>query len=209
LVILGQLLSNLNSLFVIFRISDKIISRNQRLISAYLRKSIMFSSTVEEQHCRNEGGGGGGNKHVLITGANQGIGLSTALALARRGGYDLTLACRNEDRARTAVKAVNEAALQASNRPMQVRYVLVDLAQLDSVHRLVAQFRAARLRFDIVVLNAGVLHPNERVTVDGIETTFQVNFLSQYIIVRDLCAQQCPEHPLHVVTVINQLIIAS
>jgi NAD(P)-dependent dehydrogenase (short-subunit alcohol dehydrogenase family) len=79
--------------------------------------------------------------------------------------------------------------------------VLVDFAHLQSVHNLIADFKTNEIYFDIVVLNAGVLLPEEVETVDGIDTTFQVNFLAQWLLVREIIAFQCPMRPLHIVTV--------
>lgn len=155
--------------------------------------SLSLQNRHEEEEC----------KKVLITGSNQGIGLATAIALAKKGDYNITLACRNEARAQAAVKTVREAAAQVISKDVQVRYVLVDLAQLESVHKLLANFRASGEFFDVVVLNAGVLLPSDRITVDGVESSFQVNFVSQFLLVRELIAYQCPEHPLRVVTVGN------
>lgn len=75
------------------------------------------------------------NKRVLITGANQGIGLHTALLLAKKG-FDITLACRNEGRAQEAMRLIRK-----QNADIQVQWMHVDLAQLDSVREMVEQIR--------------------------------------------------------------------
>lgn len=47
----------------------------------------------------------GQNPTALITGANQGIGYGTACGLAKKG-YNLVLACRNEQNAKKAVEII-------------------------------------------------------------------------------------------------------
>ena len=76
------------------------------------------------------------NKHVLITGGNQGIGLHTALALAARGGHDITLACRNRERAEAAVRQIRDR-----NGAIQVGWLPLDLASLGSVQALLELVR--------------------------------------------------------------------
>jgi NAD(P)-dependent dehydrogenase (short-subunit alcohol dehydrogenase family) len=56
---------------------------------------------------------------ILITGANQGIGLATAIKLARKGYCDITIACRNEDRARSAVQTI----LDVTSNDILVRFI--------------------------------------------------------------------------------------
>lgn len=76
------------------------------------------------------------NKHVLITGGNQGIGLHTALALATLGGHDITLACRNKERAEAAVRQIRDR-----NGAIQVGWLPLDLASLRSVQALLELVR--------------------------------------------------------------------
>jgi NAD(P)-dependent dehydrogenase (short-subunit alcohol dehydrogenase family) len=44
-------------------------------------------------------------KHIVITGANTGIGFEAALDLAKKD-YDVTLACRNDDKAAAAAQRI-------------------------------------------------------------------------------------------------------
>lgn len=71
---------------------------------------------------------------VLITGGNQGIGLATAKALAC-DGYNVVIACRNEERAIKAVKAIKEAAEERKSEST-VDYLVVDFSCLKSVQFL-------------------------------------------------------------------------
>lgn len=85
------------------------------------------------------------NKHVLITGGNQGIGLATAMLLAAKGGYDITIGCRSRERAEGAVRKIREKAAAGG----QVGWLPLDLASLRSVQALVQ--RVGRERMWVVV----------------------------------------------------------
>ena len=76
------------------------------------------------------------NKHVLITGGNQGIGLATAMLLAGKGEYDITIGCRNRERAEGAVRKIGEKA-KNGNGQQQIGWLPLDLANLRSVQALV------------------------------------------------------------------------
>uniref|UniRef100_A0AAF5DS51 Galectin domain-containing protein n=1 Tax=Strongyloides stercoralis TaxID=6248 RepID=A0AAF5DS51_STRER len=118
-----------------------------------------------------------GFMNILITGANQGIGFETAKHLARRGN-NITIACRNMD---AAIKAVNEIKYE-TNKNNDISCVELDLCSLESVKKCAKTLIASKKTFDVVILNAGTMLPKEKYTLDGIETTFQVNFVSQYFL---------------------------
>jgi len=60
--------------------------------------------------------------------------------------------------------------------------------------------------FDAVILNAGILLPPAgSSTEDGLEPTFQVNFLGHFLLAEGIVAHQCPQHPLQVVTLTSVL----
>jgi glutamyl-tRNA reductase len=80
------------------------------------------------------------NKRVLITGANQGIGLHTALLLAQEGGTDITIACRSQERAQQAVQQI-----QAQRRDIHVDWLPLDLASLESVQQLVERIHKQQM----------------------------------------------------------------
>ncbi|KIY99088.1 hypothetical protein MNEG_8872 [Monoraphidium neglectum] len=66
-------------------------------------------------------------KHIVITGANTGIGFEAALDLAKKD-YDVTLACRNDDKAAAAAQRIKAAVPGA-----KVSTLRLDLSDLDSV----------------------------------------------------------------------------
>ena len=106
----------------------------------------------------------------LVTGANSGLGKAAAVELARRGG-NMILACRpGRGESREEIKRLSGSAT--------VETMEVDLADLDSVHRLCDLLDAGRIRIDIALMNAGLMLPRARKSPQGYEMMFAVHFLS-------------------------------
>jgi NAD(P)-dependent dehydrogenase (short-subunit alcohol dehydrogenase family) len=103
---------------------------------------------------------------VIITGANSGIGLVAARALAAAGAH-VVLAVRDPDRGERAVSAIDGSA---EVRPL-------DLADLASVRT----FADAWTRdVDVLVNNAGVMAVPLRRTADGFELQIGTNHLGHF-----------------------------
>jgi NAD(P)-dependent dehydrogenase (short-subunit alcohol dehydrogenase family) len=108
---------------------------------------------------------------VLITGANSGLGLHSALLLARKGAKVL-LACRSAERGRAALAQV---AAGANTKPELVE---LDLADLGSVRSAAADVRERTAdALDVLMNNAGVMAPPKRETQDGFELQIGTNHL--------------------------------
>lgn len=130
-----------------------------------------------------------------ITGASSGLGYETALALAREGAT-VALLCRSAERGAQAREAI---AAATGNDDLHV--VRCDHANLDTVRAA-----AARLleRFDalhVLVNNAGLLLDRRRITVDGLEETFQVNHLGAFLLTDLLRSRLIASAPARIVTV--------
>ncbi len=100
---------------------------------------------------------------ALITGANRGIGLAIARALAREG-CNLIITGRDERalaRARAEVEKLQPAKLN-----LQVLAQSCDVRSPDSVDYLFALVRGLHKPLDILINNAGIGHPNR--TVDDL-----------------------------------------
>jgi NAD(P)-dependent dehydrogenase (short-subunit alcohol dehydrogenase family) len=111
---------------------------------------------------------------VMITGANSGLGLRSAEALARRGATVL-LACRSPERAEAACTRVAAVA----NGPDPV-VVALDLADLASVRDAAAEVDGSVERLDVLMNNAGVMAPPLGRTADGFEMQFGINHLGHF-----------------------------
>jgi NAD(P)-dependent dehydrogenase (short-subunit alcohol dehydrogenase family) len=92
---------------------------------------------------------------ALVTGANRGIGLAIARALAREG-CNLVLTGRDE-------RALAKTRLELEKLRVQVLAQSCDVRSPESVDHLFAQVRALRKPLDILINNAGIAHPNRTV----------------------------------------------
>jgi NAD(P)-dependent dehydrogenase (short-subunit alcohol dehydrogenase family) len=111
---------------------------------------------------------------VLVTGANSGLGLRTAEALAARGAHVL-MGCRDATRGEAARSEVTTGATGPAPE-----VVPLDLADLGSVRDAARSVADAVERLDVLVNNAGVMAMPLRRTADGFELQFATNHLGHY-----------------------------
>jgi NAD(P)-dependent dehydrogenase (short-subunit alcohol dehydrogenase family) len=103
---------------------------------------------------------------VIVTGANSGIGLPTARALAEAGAH-VVLAVRDTGK--------GEVALESIPGVCEVRRL--DLADLASVREFADAWQGD---IDVLVNNAGVMATPERRTTDGFELQIGTNHLGHF-----------------------------
>jgi NAD(P)-dependent dehydrogenase (short-subunit alcohol dehydrogenase family) len=115
-------------------------------------------------------------RRVLITGGNTGLGLETAVALAREGAR-VTFTTRNPQKGADALVVIRDRSGNDSVDVMEL-----DLARLASVRELAEAFAARNDQLDVLVNNAGLMLTSRRETDDGYETTFQVNHLGPFLL---------------------------
>ncbi len=104
---------------------------------------------------------------AVVTGANSGIGLRAADALARVGAH-VVFAVRDPERGRAAAATVNGST--------EVRRL--DLADLSSVREFADAWQGRPL--DLLINNAGVMMVPEQRTADGFEMQFGTNHLGHF-----------------------------
>ncbi len=131
---------------------------------------------------------------ILITGANTGIGLATAHALAARGAT-LVLACRSEPKARAAI---GEITRQTGNR--RLSSLALDLGDLDSVRECAAAFLAEDRPLHVLLNNAG-LAGRRGMTASGFEMMFGTNHVGPFLLTALLRERLTASAPARIVNV--------
>lgn len=134
-------------------------------------------------------------KHILVTGATDGIGKATAEQLLRRGATVLAHA-RDAARGEPVV-----ASLRRAHPAGQVELITGDFADLAQVRRLASEVTARHPRLDALINNAGVMLRDRRLSADGYELTFAVNYLAPFLLTNLLLPALRAAAPARVVTV--------
>lgn len=115
-----------------------------------------------------------GGRVAIVTGANSGIGLEAARALAQKGA-DVILACRNAKKAEDALGTIRSRTPSA-----KVRVEALDLASLASIRAFSERMNKDLPRIDLLVNNAGVMRIPRALTQDGFEMQFGTNHLGHF-----------------------------
>ncbi|XP_012549929.2 WW domain-containing oxidoreductase isoform X1 [Bombyx mori] len=118
------------------------------------------------------------DKTCLITGANSGVGLEMTKCL-NLCGCTVLMACRN-------TYAASVVAKNTCLKPDSLRLYELNLASLRSVRKCSDDLLNKEKKIDIVILNAGIFGLPWTETVDKLEITFQVNYLSQYYLLMNI-----------------------
>jgi NAD(P)-dependent dehydrogenase (short-subunit alcohol dehydrogenase family) len=111
---------------------------------------------------------------AVVTGANTGLGLATADALAAHGAR-VILAVRNTDKGEAAATTVLREHPDAD-----VTVQALDLSDLASIRAAAAALLAGERGIDLLINNAGVMYTPESTTVDGFELQMGTNHLGHF-----------------------------
>lgn len=118
---------------------------------------------------------------AIVTGANSGIGLSIAVALAKQGAA-VCLACRNADRGAAAVDYVIAHCDEGGKARVSCR--ILDVGDLSSVRIFCQQWKQEGTKTDMLVHNAGIAAPptgSATKTNEGLGIMYTTNFLGSYL----------------------------
>lgn len=123
-------------------------------------------------------------KVAVITGGNAGIGLETAIQLAKKGAQ-VIIGCRNLKKASQAVDVIVEAAPNA-----RVDALALDLADQGSIKRFADHLSAQVSAIHILVNNAGIFDMTidgngkfvKKRTVDGYELNMGTNYVGHFVL---------------------------
>ena len=115
-------------------------------------------------------------KTVLITGANSGLGYYTAKALAEKNAH-IVLACRTLEKANTAIEKLKALNPEGKFSPLEL-----DLVDLNNVSEIASKFINDYESLDLLINNAGIMHPPKTLSAQGYEIQFAVNHLAHMLL---------------------------
>jgi NAD(P)-dependent dehydrogenase (short-subunit alcohol dehydrogenase family) len=115
-------------------------------------------------------------RHVVVTGANSGLGYAIAEHLAALGAT-VTLVVRDRERGEEARQAIMDRVERPS-----VHLEVADITDLDAVRDLALRLATNNQRLDVLIHNAGVLLGERKESVDGIELTFATHVLGPFLL---------------------------
>jgi 3-oxoacyl-[acyl-carrier protein] reductase len=115
---------------------------------------------------------------ALVTGATEGIGRATALALGR-AGYRVGICSRSGDKVATTLAELRDQGVTAAG-------AAADVADPEQVRLLIEQVRGALGEIVVLVNNAGVLiaRPLDELTLEDWDVTMATNLRSLYLTTR-------------------------
>ena len=139
-----------------------------------------------------------GTKVGIVTGASVGIGLHTALGLAR-AGMRVVMVGRDPQRTQAARRFVADRSPGVEPEP-----ALADFSSLDEVRGLAADILARHERIDVLVNNAGMIASRPGFSAEGYEITIAVNHLAPFLLTHLLLDRLKVSAPARIITVASQ-----
>lgn len=121
---------------------------------------------------------------VLITGGTNGMGKGLAKILAGVDNqlHEVIILCRSKDLGAATIKEIENTT---DNKKISI--VICDLTKLRDVRNAIIEIQRQHKYLDGIFINAGLGYASERVeTEDGMDSHFQVNYLSQFMLTLNL-----------------------
>ena len=117
---------------------------------------------------------------ALVTGATSGIGKATAIALAKLGWKVIV----HGRRAENCQRVVDEIKQQTNKEA--VYFIAADLSEMKAVKQLAEQVQVAHPELNVLINNAGTFSKARKLTKEGLEMTWAVNYLSRFLLTNEL-----------------------
>jgi short-subunit dehydrogenase involved in D-alanine esterification of teichoic acids len=121
---------------------------------------------------------------ILVTGGTNGMGKGVAKVLAGIDSqiHEVILLCRSRELGEATIRE-----LENLTRNKNISMILCDLAKLNDVRLAIDQIQSKHKFLDCIFINAGLGYAAKRVvTEDGMDSHFQVNYLSQFMLTLNL-----------------------
>jgi NAD(P)-dependent dehydrogenase (short-subunit alcohol dehydrogenase family) len=136
-------------------------------------------------------------KTVLVTGSTDGLGRELALALAADGAHVIVHG-RNAERGQAVVDEITKSGKGSA------RFIAADFSSMQAVREFADTVARDYPRLDLLVNNAGIAFNDDlpaRLTTDGYELQFAVNYLAGWVLVNKLRPNLVAAAPSRIVNV--------
>ena len=133
-------------------------------------------------------------KTVLITGATSGIGFELFKMFSNEK-YKVIGIGRNKKRIKKTLNSINK------NRKNLQSFYLCNFENLEDIKKVFNKISKEINSIDIFINNAGGIFVNNKLTKNNIERTFQVNYLSHFLITDILLKNKILKSKAHVLNV--------
>jgi NAD(P)-dependent dehydrogenase (short-subunit alcohol dehydrogenase family) len=134
-------------------------------------------------------------KICLVTGATNGIGKATALALAQMGA---TVVIVGRNPAKCAAVVIEIQQISGNDA---VEALVADLSIMAEVRQVADQFKAKYPKLHVLVNNAGAAFAQRQFTCEGFEKTFALNHLNYFLLTNLLLDTLKASAPARIVNV--------
>ena len=121
---------------------------------------------------------------ILVTGGTHGMGKGVAKVLAGIDNqiHEVILLCRSKELGESTIKEIENSTMN-----QKISIILCDLAKLNDVRHAINEIQSKHKFLDCIFINAGLGYAAKRVeTEDGMDSHFQVNYLSQFMLTLNL-----------------------
>jgi len=121
---------------------------------------------------------------ILVTGGTHGMGKGVAKVLAGIDNqiHEVILLCRSKKLGESTIKEIENSTMN-----QKISIILCDLAKLNDVRNAINEIQSKHKFLDGIFINAGLGYAAKRVeTEDGMDSHFQVNYLSQFMLTLNL-----------------------
>ncbi|CAF1944991.1 unnamed protein product [Rotaria magnacalcarata] len=134
------------------------------------------------------------DQHIMITGANSGIGKIAALECAKRHAH-VYMVCRDEKRGK---EAQEEIIRESNNRHVELH--LCDMSKPQDVFAFTKQFVDSKKPLNVLCNNSGCMINERQMINDEHEANFATNTLGTYILTKNLVPVLLENQPARVFT---------
>jgi len=136
-------------------------------ITDLFKKKERIPPLEEEDHLQG--------KTVLITGSSSGLGLATAIKLAKRKARIIMAV-------RSGIPDKGELVMKESGSDL-VDMEFVNLSDFESINSFLESLSREEIKIDVLICNAAIVPLQSRKTAQGLEEMFMVNYMSTFYLV--------------------------